>query len=85
MEDAVSPIREMILTLIRGDNVTADEISDHIARLKRLGATLPEGWKHTPSEIRAMEREGILKREGEGWLTIVQPDAKPKAKQEMLF
>lgn len=74
----MNAVRTLLIDLIRGgDKITTAEIDDHLERLGRLGADLPEGWKSWPSELRAMERDGVVKSEGEGWWTWVVPKAKP--------
>lgn len=79
----MNPVRVLLLDLIRGDTITAAEIEDHLGRLERMGAQLPDGWKGWPSELRAMERDGVVRQEGEGWWVFVP--AKSKSKQETLF
>lgn len=73
----------MLLDLIRGLDPSTAEIADHLARLQRNGADLPEGWEHWPSELRAMERDGQVKIEGEGWWTFVPQ--KPRPQQMGMF
>jgi hypothetical protein len=75
-------VRQLLTDLIRGMNLSTAEIDDHICRLSRNGVRLPDGWKAWPSELRSMEREGLIKQEGEGWWVV---PAAPKAKQEQLF
>jgi hypothetical protein len=75
--------RALLIDLIRGDTITTAEIDTHLSRLVGLGVELPDGWEHWPSELRAMEREGIVKQEGEGWWIWVAP--KPKPAQTSLF
>lgn len=75
-------VRALLLDLIRGLNLSTAEIDDHICRLSRNGVRLPEGCTYWPSELRAMDREGLIKQEGEGWWVV---PAKPKAEQTSLF
>lgn len=75
-------VRTLLTDLIRGLNLSTAEIDDHICRLSRNGVRLPDGWKSWPSELRAMEREGLIKQEGEGWW-VVPP--KPRPTQAQMF
>lgn len=75
-------VRQLLIDLIRGMNLSTAEIDDHLCRLARNKAELPAGWERWGEELRAMEREGLVKTEGEGWLVVM---AKPKPKQEKLF
>jgi hypothetical protein len=75
-------VRVLLTDLIRGLNLSTAEIDDYLQLLDRNKAELPAGWRSWPSELRAMEREGLIKTEGEGWLVVL---AKPKPKQEQLF
>jgi hypothetical protein len=80
----VSQVRELLVGLIRGgDQITSAEIGDHLERLARLGAELPEGWKSWPEVLRELERDGVVRTEGEGWLVWIVP--KPKPSQASLF
>src|SRR5688572_6159538 len=75
--EEMNEARTLLLGLIRGDTVTTAEIQEHLERLDRLGAELPKGWQSWPSELRAMEREGVVRLEGEGWWVFVPEKAKP--------
>lgn len=77
----MNPIRVLLLDLIRGLDPSSEEIGDHLARVKRNDGELPEGWQSWPSELRAMEREGLVKLEGEGWWVYVPAKAKPAQSQ----
>jgi hypothetical protein len=79
----VNDARSLLLGLIRGDTVTTAEIQSHVERLARCGVKLPEGCQAWRGELDAMELEGIIKQEGEGWWVAVPPPA--RAKQETLF
>jgi hypothetical protein len=73
----MNQIRVLLLDLIRGLDPSSEEIGDHLARVKRLGGELPAGWEHWPSELLAMQRDGLVKREGEA-LVFVPGKAKPE-------
>lgn len=79
----MNPVRVLLLDLIRGLDPSSQEIGEHLARVQRMGGELPAGWEHWPSELRAMERDGVVKQEGEGWWVYIP--AAPKPKQEQLF
>jgi hypothetical protein len=78
----MTAVRQLLTDLIRGLNLSTAEIDDHLTRLARNKAELPAGWQSWPSELRAMEREGLIKTEGEGWLVVL---AKAKPGQSRMF
>jgi hypothetical protein len=78
----MTAVRQLLTDLIRGLNLSTAELDDHICRLSRNGVKLPDGWKSWPSELRSMEREGLIKQEGEGWWVV---PSKPRSEQTSLF
>jgi hypothetical protein len=79
----MAPVRSMLLDLIRGCDPSTAEIERHFKALKNSKAkTLPDGWQHWPSELRAMERDGLVKQESEIWVYIIP---KPKPQQRAMF
>lgn len=78
----MNPVRVLLLDLIRGLDPSSQEIGEHLARVKRLGGELPAGWEHWPSELLAMQREGLVRKEGD---VLVYVPAKTKPEQSSLF
>lgn len=79
----MAPVRSMLLDLIRGCDPSTAEIERHVSTLgKERAPTLPEGWQHWPSELTAMERDGLVKQEDGHWVYIIP---KPKPQQRAMF
>lgn len=77
-------VRQILIDLIRGgDQITSAEIGDHLERLARLGVALPDGWQSWPEALRELERQGLVRTEGEGWWVWIVP--KPRPSQASLF
>lgn len=73
----------MLLDLIRGCDPSTAEIEQHLNRLRKGKAnTLPDGWQHWPSELRAMERDGLIKQQDGCWVYVIP---KPKPEQRAMF